>query len=529
MDKKIAFVIKTSQEFIRHSESDAEKYAPEFNSLFESVSNTFIPLLNMLGRFEEKSVNAAFGLVVSPIFCSLMENETVQNMYIEWLDKRIQLGNEELARVSDNQKLVSIIKRTIDNYATLKTDFEEKYQKLIVKKLAEYHQKGSLELIATCGTDIFVPHYIDLQEVISAQIEIGLQAYRQSFGCFPDGFWLPELGYSNGVEKLIRAYGYSYTLLDARGVLLANQYPSKGIFYPARTENSLAVFAVDPDLNENIYGESGFAVNPVYRNENRDIGFNLPMDNLSALMHAGSPRFSTGYKYWNKSLSAENELYDFEAAKKQACEDAKNFLDAKKVLLTHAGECISDSDYVVSVCALDASKLKQEWSEWILWFEQVLLNAKDNDLTVVKCNEMLEKQFSLEKINPYYSSSAGEGYGEDLLSSKNCWMMRYSRKASERMIDLADRFPNDTGLKTRLLNLGAKELLIAQSLGISKMIENDEFPEYAEKRFKESIAAFTAVFDSLGSNTVSTEWLTKLEEKDDFYPWINYRVFSKKK
>mgnify|MGYP006385871317 FL=1 len=107
-------------------------------------------------------------------------------------------------------------------------------------------------------------------------------------------------------------------------------------------------------------------------------------------------------------------------------------------------------------------------------------------------------------------------------------MIRYIRKACERMIDLADRFPTDTGLKTRLLNIGAKELLLAQSSGLAKMIDNDDSPDFAQRRFKDSIIAFTMVFDALGSNTVSTEWLTKLESKECVFPWMNYRIFSKK-
>ena len=43
--------------------------------------------------------------------------------------------------------------------------------------------------------------------------------------------------------------------------------------------------------------------------------------------------------------------------------------------------------------------------------------------------------------------------------------MRYIRKACERIIDLSDRFPNDTGLKTRLLNLGAKHITMINSKG----------------------------------------------------------------
>ena len=54
-------------------------------------------------------------------------------------------------------------------------------------------------------------------------------------------------------------------------------------------------------------------------------------------------------------------------------------------------------------------------------------------------------------------------------------------------------------------------------------------PAFAEERFKQSIIAFTTVFDSLGSNVVSTEWLTKLESQDNLFPWMNYKIFSKKK
>lgn len=527
MNKKIAFVIKASQEFIRHTEKDFEFQAPMFNSLFESISSIYIPLLNMVETLEKDNIQCRFGLVLPPVLCTLLDSESVQNEYINWLDKRNQFGAEELKRNAGNPEITKIINKVIEDNSRLKDDFENKYQKKLVKKYAEYHQKGFIELLATCGTDLYIPHYADLPEIISAQIEVGLQSYRQSFGCFPDGFWLPELGYSTNVEKIIRAYGFSYTILDARSVLLCNQLPSKGIFYPSRTDNSLAIFTNNPALKEMVFGENGFSNNSCYRNENRDQGYELSMDQLESVIASGSPRYSTGFKYWNKSFN-DDCSYDISIAMDQVKSDANTFLSKVGDTLTKVSECIPDSDYVVSVFALDAAELKQKWGEWTLWLEEVLRNTSAYDLVPAKCNELLGKQFSLEKIEPYYSSSAGDGYGENLLSSKNCWMMRYVRKASERMVDLADRFPNDTGLKTRLLNLGAKQLLIAQSVGLSKMIENEEMPEYAEKRFKKSISAFTAVFDSLGSNTVSTEWLTKLEDKDSLFPWINYRIFSKK-
>ena len=114
------------------------------------------------------------------------------------------------------------------------------------------------------------------------------------------------------------------------------------------------------------------------------------------------------------------------------------------------------------------------------------------------------------------------------LDSSNSWMMLYVRKATERMMDLAERFPDDTGLKARLLNLGGRELFIAQSSEWAGMIQEGNNADYAKSIFKKCIISFTMVFDSLGTNTVSTEWLTKLEKKHAIFPWMNYRIFSKK-
>ena len=135
----------------------------------------------------------------------------------------------------------------------------------------------------------------------------------------------------------------------------------------------------------------------------------------------------------------------------------------------------------------------------------------------------------MKKISVYPCAASGTGYAEDLLDGSNSWMIRYIRKASERMIDLTERFPSETGLKSRLLNLGARELLLAQSSDWSKMIQEGKLPDYARTEFKKSILSFSKVFDSLASNTVSTEWLINMEKEHPIFPWMSYRIFSRKK
>ena len=78
-------------------------------------------------------------------------------------------------------------------------------------------------------------------------------------------------------------------------------------------------------------------------------------------------------------------------------------------------------------------------------------------------------------------------------------------------------------------NLDKKLQVLQQS------IQNDtrdgreqDFSDFARESFTKSVIDFTKVFDALGSNTVSTEWLTKLEKEHNLFPWLNYRIFCRK-
>lgn len=530
MNKNLTLIIKASQDFIRHTEDDVKTNAPLLNSLYESISNIYIPLLQMVEKLEAENVPCRFGIVLPPLLCNMLCDQVIQDLYVEYLDKRNDLGKKELKRNSADKEITSLITIEMNKNDELKELFIEKYNKNLINVFSDYAHNGYIEILGTCGTDIFMPHFSDMKEVISAQIECGLHSYRQFFGSVPEGFWLPDFGYFPGVEKIIRAYGYTYTVLDTRSVLLAEKIPDAGIFYPSRTDNSLVIFARDKQIDDELFGENGFVMNPVYRNQNRDIGFELPTKQLAPMVEEKSIRYSTGYKYWNRCFTNENNnIYDSETAKEQANKDAKTFIEKRVEVLDKAAEILNQKDFVTCIFTIGADKTFGKWHEAIYWLEDIFRYAKEFGLNVTTCDKQCEEQYNLEKIVPYYSAGMGAGYGENLLSSKNCWMMRYIRKASERMIDLSDRFSNDTGLKTRLLNLGAKELMLAQNSNLAKMINHSELPEFAEQRFKESIISFTAVFDSLGSNTVSTEWLTTLEAKDSIFPWMNYRIFSKKR
>lgn len=529
MKKKISFVIKASQEFFRHTDEEEKINAPVINKFFESISNVYIPLLNMLEKFEADDNRFCFSIVLPPVLCNLFVSDVLQEKYIKWLENKNILGQKELIRNKDNPKIISLLKAQIEKNMLLKNQFAEKYQKNLIPVFKYYMQKGMIEILGTCGTEVFLPHYVDLPEIISAEIETGLYAYRKVFGTIPEGFWLCEKGYFQGLENIIKAYGYSYTIVDSRSFLLAEKVPENGTFRPCRIGN-FVFFADDFYIENEFFGENGFIFNKKYMNLNSDIGYELEIENLSPVMQEGTLRFSTGFSYLNKDVAQNgSNVYDKETAQLQVLEDAKRFIEKHDARLSKMCEEDNKTDFFVDVCTFDLDRFSQNWFEFIDFFENVIVLLKQFDIENVKCSSLCENPLDYERIVPYFSSGCGEGYGENLLSSKNCWMMRYIYKACERMIDLAERFPSDSGLKNRLLNLGSQELLLAISSGLARAIDNSDLKEFAERRFKESMINFATVFDALGSNTVSTEWLTRVEAKDSVFPWMNYKIFAKKK
>ena len=517
--KALVLNIVAHHSYIRHLEGEN---AARNAMLFSAISDTYLPLLNMFANLEAEGIPFKVNMVMTPTLCSLLSDPVVQQQYIEWLDNVIKLGEAEVARYEEGSEEKKLAMQCLEQAQTNKHDFQETFNQDIISSIVYYAKHGYIELMATAATYAFFPHYADIPEAIQAQIETGLRIHKQYFGLAPEGFWLPYMAYTPGLDNIVRSYGFNYTILEKQGLLFANPKPDCGIFAPVRCRNALAVFAREAD------GTAEFTGNAVYRNQEKDIGFEAEEGYLTENFKDWNARVPTGYHYWNQS-SAESAFYDPDAAREQAEKDADAFIAAQTDKLNKAA-CLCPEKDVSIVCSFDASLFGGSWHEGIQWLEQVFRKMAFQDgIELCTCSDLLENQFQLQQIAPFTSASGENGYGEGFLDSSNAWMLRYSRKATERMIDLAARFSDDTGLKARSLNLAAKEVLLAQSGDWAEMIHENMNPDYAEFRFKESISAFSTIYDSLGSNSISTEWLTRMEKEHQLFPNMNYHVFSTKK
>jgi 1,4-alpha-glucan branching enzyme len=140
-----------------------------------------------------------------------------------------------------------------------------------------------------------------------------------------------------------------------------------------------------------------------------------------------------------------------------------------------------------------------------------------------------QKLSALQVVAPEISSWGENGYAETWLDTSNDWIYRHLARSMERMTELAERFPDDTGLKERALNQAAREILLAQSDDWAALLHRQEATGFARTCAENSLRNFTTIYEALGSNYISTEWLTTLERKHNIFPNINYRVFRRKR
>ncbi|HBF38031.1 MAG TPA: DUF1957 domain-containing protein, partial [Firmicutes bacterium] len=119
-----------------------------------------------------------------------------------------------------------------------------------------------------------------------------------------------------------------------------------------------------------------------------------------------------------------------------------------------------------------------------------------------------------------------KGFNEVWLEGSNDWIYRHLHKIADRMVELAQSFPNADGELKRALNQAARELLLLQSSDWAFIMKTGTMVDYAIKRTKNHIHRFNTLYDQIKYNRIDSEYLLRLEERDNIFPEIDYKVYQ---
>ncbi len=525
----LALVLNAHLPFVRHPEY------PRFLEerwLFDAILDTYLPLLRLFERLDADHVPFHLAISFSSTLCHMLRDSVLIERFLEYLDRRIEFGQHELQRTASDPGVAALAREYYERALDDRVLFTERYERDILRTFDYFHKKGRLELLTSAATFAYFPFYLAYPESIQAQIEVAVAAHRAVFGRNPQGFWLPELGWAPDLAEQLRAYNFSYTLVDAHGLVFADPPPDRGTFAPVRTKSGLLVLGRDHAAGRDVWdAENGYPADAAYRDFHRDIGYDLPSKDVEAFLESGGARMPTGFKYWAVGAAGQDKLpYDPLIARQRAQQHAHDFLEARVSRLSAAEKTTAEKG--LSVCAYNADLFGHWWYEGPDFLEALFREAAvRDDLHFVTPMEYINKMdpASIQTVTPEFSSWGFNGYAETWLDSSNDWMYRHVLRSVERMIELAERFPDDAGLKERALNQAAREVLLAQASDWAGILHQRHSADYARSSVEGYIKNFITIYESLGSNYISTEWLTALERKHNIFPDINYRVFRKKR
>ena len=523
----ISLVLNAHLPYVRHPEYS--RFLEE-NWLFEALSETYLPLLRVFRGLERDGIPFRLTISLSPTLTSMLEDDLLCERYVNHLDRLLELSDKEMNRLEGDASGLKVAGMYRRLYQSNREDFLTLYKGNILDGFRHFHELGNLELITTTATHAFLPMYREYPEMLRNQILIALENHDRLFKSMPEGIWLPECGYFPGLEDYLKPYGVKYFFSSAHGVLHADEPPSYGVYAPLRTPNGVAVFGRDRAAANAVWSASdGFPGNPVYREFYRDIGFDLPEDYIAPYAIEAGNRVNTGFKYHAITGNTEHkDLYNPEKGSAQAVEDARTFLK-NRIRQCETLSGLMDKPPLI-VVPFDAELFGHWWFEGPQFLDAFFreFHSTEHSLAQLTPSEYLHEWPHAQVTRPAFSSWGDKGYGQVWLDGSNDWIYRHTHKMVERMTELVDRFPDEKGLKLRTLNQAARELLLSQASDWPFIIKTGTTVLYAERRVKNHISNFNKIYESLCRNTVKTEWLTKLEKRNNIFKDIDYRVFRRR-
>lgn len=524
----LSIVLQAHLPYVRHPEFP---WFLEENWLFEAISETYIPLIKVMENLDRDKIPFRFTLSISPTLGTMLADELLQDRYINHLNSLVALAEAEMRRLSRDKEQKPLAEMYYRNYTQCLDLYENTYQRDLLGVFKAYQEKGNLEIITTAGTHSFLPHYREFPQTIKAQIHSAMQFHDRHFQAMPKGFWFPECGYYPGLEEYIKPYDIQYFISSAHGVLYASEQPKYGLYGPIECKNGIAAFGRDRAASLSIWSsDDGFPSNPVYRDFYRDIGFDLPMDYIGEHIGDGTFRINTGFKYHaiTGKDSLENKgYYRPDLGRKQAEVDAETFV-TNRIRQMETLAPLMDRPPMV-LCPFDAELFGHWWFEGPHFLEQVFrkIHESSSELALATPADYLDHYPVNQRSEPAFGSWGERGYGQVWLDGSNDWVYRHTHELIERMSELAQRYPDESGLKERILNQAAREVLLAQASDWPFIIKTGTTVPYAVRRLKEHINDFNAIYDTLCRNSVNTEWLTTLEKRNKIFPDLDYRIFKK--
>ncbi len=509
--------------FVRHPEE--EDFLEEY-WFFEAVSETYIPLIQIMDDLIRQGADFRLTMSLTPPLITMLGDPLLQSRYLKRLNKLLDLTEKELVRTRAQPEFFHLARMYREDFLKKREVFQGLGGNLL-SAFKKFQELGKLEILASCATHGFLPLLNVNPSAVKAQIEVGIDCYEKVFGTRPRGFWLPECGYYPGLDEILKNSGVKYFLLESHGILNASPFPEYGIYAPVFCESGVAAFGRDDTASKQVWDAfTGYPGDFDYREFYRDIAYEQDYQYIKPYI-SGEVRVDSGIKYYRiTGKNGDKQPYNPERAREKVAVHAGNFMFSREKQVESLSGAMDRKPVIIA--AYDAELFGHWWFEGPLWLEFLMKKIYYDQQTIklVTPSEYLTEYPTGQVCAPSASSWGEKGYNNVWLNGSNDWIYPHLHTSARRMEEMAGGFPHAEGVVRRALNQAARELLLAQSSDWAFIMHNGTQVEYAVRRLKEHVGRFNKLYQDIKQGKIDEPWLYWIEQKNTIFPHIDYRVYG---
>ena len=552
MQGYLSIILHAHLPFVRHPEH--EKFLEE-SWLFEAITETYVPLIQIMANWQRDRLDARLTLSLSPTLCAMLLDKLLCDRYARHLDGLIELAEKEIHRTHWDRAYRDLAWMYHHKLSLVRETWRH-HDGNLISAFKKFQDEGRIEIITTAATHGLLPLMSNHPASIRAQIFTARDHYRSCFGRDPAGIWLPECAYAVGVEKFLQEANIRWFTLDTHGILHAQPRPRYGTFAPIFTPNGVAAFGRDFDSSRQVWSKhEGYPGDPRYRDFYRDIGFDLDFEYVRPHLPSPDTRGFTGIKYYRiTGTDGPKEVYERDEALSAASGHAQHFLDERLGQIRAAAPLLDRPPIIVA--PYDAELFGHWWYEGPEFLDSLARKIchGQKEISLITPGEYLQAHPTNQIAAPGASSWGEEGYWRVWLNESNEWIYPHLQIAQERMSALAEKFSNPaalgapassrrvskksaaqkpaepagkmSALQIRALKQAARELLLAQASDWPFILRAGTSSEYARRRVKDHLLRFIALHEQLTLTRIDEKWLREIEARDNLFPDVDWSYWK---
>lgn len=518
----LALVLHAHLPFVRHPEHARHL---EERWLYEAIVECYLPLLDAFDRMAQEGVPFALTMSVTPPLAAMLKDGLLRSRFDAYLGRAQALAEKEVARLGasgapGDARFVPVAAFYRDHFARMRAVWD-RHGGDVVAGLVRHWDAGRLELLTCSATHCYLPGMLAAREGIRPQLQLGVTGFERLVGRRPSGAWLAECAYHPSYDDEIARAGIRFTLLDTHGVTHARPRPPHGEYAPIVSPSGVAFFARDIESSKQVWSrDAGYPGDASYREFYRDIGFDLPPEELMGEVAGDGSRLMTGLKYFRiTGKDVEKEPYQPEVAAARAAEHAGNFVFNRAQQVAHLAERMPVPPIVVA--PYDAELYGHWWFEGPIFLEQVFRRLPETGgrLEAITLREYLDRHPVCAAATPSASSWGAGGYGEVWVGPEAAWTWRHVHHATRYARWLVEHHAGAEGSRGRALDQALRELLLLQSSDWNFILKTGTATRYAEARIRSHVHRLRHLGHLVETGSIEgrdAEWLEDVSRRDNF-------------